>query len=63
MGCVFVCVVEVGGWWLETLTQETLTPDKISKGSLAGEAEERNPSHVSAALTVAGATVSCDHVK
>lgn len=63
VGCVFVCVVGVGQWWLKTLTQETCTPDEISKGSLAGEAEERNPNHVSAALTVAGTTVSCDHVK
>ena len=58
-----MCVVGVGGWWLKTLTQETFTPDEISKGSLAGEAEERNPSHVSAALAEGGATVSCDHVK
>lgn len=61
MGCVFVCVVGLGEWWLKTLTQGTCTSGEISKGSLAGEAEERNSNHVSAALTVAGATVSCDH--
>lgn len=52
-----------GGVVIKTLTQGTCTPGEISKGSLAGEAEERNSNHVSTALTVAGATVSCDHVK